>query len=157
MRPRLLVPGDEPLLRAARLRALSDAPDAFGSSLERERAHDDARWAELLAWGRWWVVLHDGVPAGLVAVVTDQGRPADQRHLVSMWVAPEQRGSGVARALVGAACATALEAGAGFLSLWVVETNDRARAFYAREGFADTGERAVPHPGVRELRLLRAL
>lgn len=142
------------MLRAARLAALAEAPEAFGSRLDREQVHEGARWTELLAWGRWWVVAHLGLPTGLVAVVTDHGRLADERHLVSMWVAPDQRGRGTAQALVGAACAGAREAGATGLSLWVVETNARARAFYAREGFTDTGERAVPHPGVVELRLV---
>jgi ribosomal protein S18 acetylase RimI-like enzyme len=96
-----------------------------------EQGHDDARWRELLGWGRWWVTGDVEHPAGIVAVVTDHGRPHDERHLVSMWVDPAQRGSGTADSLV--------------------------RAFYARAGFADTGERAAPHPGVVELRLARRL
>jgi ribosomal protein S18 acetylase RimI-like enzyme len=155
--PAPLGAGDGELLRAARLAALRDCPEAFGARLEREQGYDDARWRELLAWGRWWVTGDLERPSGVVAVVTDHGRPHDERHLVSMWVDPAQRGSGTADALVRAACAGAAEDGAARLTLWVVEANARARAFYARAGFADTGERAAPHPGVVELRLARRL
>lgn len=163
MRPRLLVVGDEHVLRAVRLRALTDAPDAFGASLDRAQGYDDTRWRELLAWGRWWVVDDSnpdgepGTPLAVVAVVTDHGRPDDERHLVSMWVDPELRGTGTAGALVHAACNGARSEGAVRLTLWVHDDNAHACSFYARAGFTDTGERAVPHPGVVERRMWRQL
>jgi hypothetical protein len=39
MHVRRAMPGDEPILRALRLQALSDTPDAFGSTYERELGH----------------------------------------------------------------------------------------------------------------------
>ena len=46
------VRGDEAgRLREQRLRALSDAPDAFRSTWQREAAFGDDEWADL--WGTW--------------------------------------------------------------------------------------------------------
>ena len=38
------------------------------------------------------------------------------------------------------------QAGAGTVTLWVTEVNDRARAFYRRLGFAPTGARQLVWP-----------
>lgn len=62
-------------------------------------------------------------------------------HLVSMWVSPQVRGSGVAGLLVDAAAAQVRAAGAARLTLWVAEGNERARAFYRRMGFRSAGRR----------------
>ena len=49
MRVRRVVDGEGEQLRAIRLRALRDAPEAFGSSAEREAAYAPAVWAERAA------------------------------------------------------------------------------------------------------------
>jgi ribosomal protein S18 acetylase RimI-like enzyme len=80
--------------------------------------------------------------AGLAA-----GFPDDAGwHLVSMWVSPALRGRGTAADLVEAVCALARADGAGQIALWVTEVNARARAFYERAGFRETGERALVRP-----------
>ncbi len=56
------------------------------------------------------------------------------------------RGQGVADRLVEAVCEQARQAGAGTVTLWVTEVNDRARAFYRRLGFAPTGARQLVWP-----------
>ena len=66
-----------------------------------------------------------------------------------MWVAPARRGQGVADGLVEAVCEQARQAGAGTITLWVTEVNDRARAFYRRLGFAPTGARQLVRPQSR--------
>ncbi len=150
-------PADWELVRDLRLRALADAPGAFASTLEREAAYEDGEWQRRVADGHWWSARTGGRSIGLVAAVA--GTSTTDRHLVSMWVAPDHRGGGAAAALVEAVCAWAADDGAETVSLWVVGTNERARRFYDRLGFAPTGERQ-PLPGapeVTEERRLRRL
>jgi ribosomal protein S18 acetylase RimI-like enzyme len=63
-----------------------------------------------------------------------------------MWVSPRLRGQGVAADLVTAVCDLARADGADQVALWVTEVSDRARAFYRRAGFRETGERALVRP-----------
>ncbi len=124
-------------LKAIRLRALQEAPDAFGSSYERESAFTAETWAERLS-GSWWrVAVIDGGDAGLVCVRVEEGRA----HLLSMWVAPEARGRGVASRLVDAAVAHAREVGVDEVELWCVDHNTAARALYASKGFTPSGKK----------------
>ena len=117
-------------LRRVRLAAMSDAPDAFGSTYEREAAFDEGGWRERIARSPWWMAWAGGRAVGVIAtyVVAPETDP-DDRHVVSMWVEPEVRGSDVADSLMHALLAWAIADGARTLSLWVVEDNDRARRF----------------------------
>jgi ribosomal protein S18 acetylase RimI-like enzyme len=60
--------------------------------------------------------------------------------LVAMWVAGEQRGTGVARDLVERVVNWAREHGAARISLSVEPGNDRAARLYEKCGFAKTDE-----------------
>ncbi len=64
---RRAVIGDEPVLRALRLQALTDSPMAFGSTLERELARTTEDWRRWLAPGVTFIVEAGGEPRGLVA------------------------------------------------------------------------------------------
>lgn len=64
-------------------------------------------------------------------------------ELVSMWLAPAWRGTGVAAALIEAVADWARKSGFESLGLWVVEGNLRAERAYAKSGFERTG-RAQP-------------
>ena len=88
--------------RDLRLAALADAPSAFGSRLERERALGDGDWRERLARRAQFVALLDGLPVGTIGCRPEGDHVSE---LVSLWVAPEARGSGVADRLVTAALA----------------------------------------------------
>ena len=60
--------------------------------------------------------------------------------MVSVYVAPSHRGSGLARQMLDAVAAWARgEAGLDRLHLYVHEHNPRAAAFYRRYGFTETG------------------
>lgn len=128
-----------PRLREVRLRALADAPAAFGSSYEREVAFPAEKWAERLANpdAVWFVATGDGVDAGLVFAMEE--RPG-QVHLMAMWVAPEARGTGLAARLVDEVVAWARARDAEEVELWAVDENRVARAFYARKGFVPSGQ-----------------
>jgi len=97
-----------------------------GQPCARSRAEDIA-----LLWRETW--------RGRVRVarVRARGRIAgfilrDGARVHALHVARAMRGQGVGRALLAEA-----QARAGALDLWVLEENRRARAFYARAGFAE--------------------
>jgi ribosomal protein S18 acetylase RimI-like enzyme len=164
---RRLVPGDWAALREVRLAALADAPYAFSSTLERELAFDEREWRTRIGQtayvGAWALGPGDGragAPAGGLVGLAGGFAEAAGWHLVSMWVSPRLRGQGVAGDLVTAVCELARADGAAQVALWVTEVNDRARAFYRRAGFRETGERSLvrpQEPGHWERRMVRDL
>jgi GNAT superfamily N-acetyltransferase len=152
---RRLGPEDWRLLREIRLRALADAPYAFGSTREEDAARKDEWWITSVTTLGWFVAVRGAEVTGLIAAIP---REASGDHLViSTWVAPERRGLGVAQQLVAAVVAWASYQGASGLVLDVAENNPRARRFYEKNGFVASGT-AKPlrsHPGVttHEMRL----
>jgi ribosomal protein S18 acetylase RimI-like enzyme len=156
---RQLVTADWAELRAARLAALAEAPYAFGSTFAREEAFTEDVWRTRAGSGRTFGAFGGAMMVGLATGLPLQNHAGDGHaadgdgdgsgpdwHLVGMWVAPACRGHGVADRLVGAVCAQAKQAGAGAVTLWVTEVNDRARLFYQRLGFAPTGARQLVRP-----------
>lgn len=133
-------------LRDLRLRALRDAPDAFGSTYDEESVNGDERWME------WAAALADG-GSSFGAVAVDDGRwvamtvGAPHRDypgeagLFAMWVALDARGAGVGRDLVEHVVSWARSQAFRVLRLRVTETNEGARRLYERCGFADDGVR----------------
>jgi ribosomal protein S18 acetylase RimI-like enzyme len=89
-----------------------------------------------------------GVVGGFVRV------DPSEVHLISMWVAPEARGRGVAKALIRALARWTLARGAARILLFVQEANTPARALYERIGFVPTGDRAPIGPGRAGFKLL---
>lgn len=134
--------GDEPVLRALRLQALTDSPSAFGSTYEREVARTTEDWRRWLAPGVTFILEAAGEPRGLVAGVHDPN-DALAVHLMAMWVHPDLRGTGAADALVSCVKAWANEVGATQVRLNVVEGNTRAQRCYERSGFRATGRQSV--------------
>jgi GNAT superfamily N-acetyltransferase len=134
--------GDEPTLRDARLRALTDAPDAFGSTIERERGRTDEDWRRWLSPGATFIAYDGDEAVGLVAGAAD---PEDATivHLMAMWVAPSHRASGAADALIAALMSWAADEHAREVRLQVVDTNARARRCYERNGFRANGREQV--------------
>jgi ribosomal protein S18 acetylase RimI-like enzyme len=139
---RRAVLGDEPVLRALRLQALSDAPEAFGSTYERELARTTSDWQRWLSPGVTFILDAPEAAAGIVAGQRDAADP-EVVHLMAMWVHPAIRGSGAADELVAAVLAWAESERARIVRLEVIQTNDRARRFYERNGFRLTGHEAV--------------
>jgi ribosomal protein S18 acetylase RimI-like enzyme len=139
---RRAVIGDEPVLRALRLQALRDSPEAFSSTYERELARTTEDWRRWMAPGVTFILEAGGEPRGLVAGSQD---PHDFSvvHLMAMWVHPDVRGSGAADALVSSVKVWAAEVGAKQVRLNVVESNSRVRRCYERAGFRATGRQGV--------------
>src|SRR5262245_34177629 len=131
-------------VRDLRLRSLEDAPDAFGSTLEEERAYPGPRWID---WIQGWegatnilFVAEDG-DAWVGMAVGSRTGDEPSAHLYAMWVEPVWRTRGVGSRLVEEVLAWARSWGSRWVILGVTETNDGAARFYERLGFGDTGER----------------
>lgn len=122
--------------RTLRLAALSDAPEAFGSSDETERERDEQGWRDRIAVpGALMIATLDGEPAGIVGGYLPRESVAE---LISLWVAPVSRGRGVGDALVDATLSWARGESAATIELWVMRDNAAAEALYARHGFRRT-------------------
>lgn len=146
MNIRRIRPGEGPLLRDVRLRALLTDPDAFGSSYERDASHGGDHWEEratgAAAGNEQFIALaeDDGRVVGMVGAYTPD-EASRTRHLVSTWVVPEARGRGLGSELVGAVVEWARAAGASEVTLWVVDENRPAMALYEGVGFVPTGDK----------------
>jgi GNAT superfamily N-acetyltransferase len=139
---RRAVIGDEQVLRALRVQALTDSPAAFGSTLERELARTTDDWRRWLAPGVTFLLEAHGEHYGLVAGVR---APQDDSviQLLAMWVHPNLRGTGAADALISSVKQWAADLGATSIRLRVVESNRHARRCYERAGFRATGHQSV--------------
>ena len=127
-----------PVFRSLRLRALEDAPEAFGSTAAEARGLSAQAWRARLEARSAFVAMAGDAAIGLVAAVPGE-RPG-QAELISMWVDPRWRGRGVGDGLVEAVVAWARARGFETVRLWVTEGNVRAERLYRRRGFRATGE-----------------
>jgi GNAT superfamily N-acetyltransferase len=147
--------GDEAILRELRLQGLSEAPEAFGSTLDKELARTTADWQRWMSPGVTFILYEPAGARGMVAGLHDESDPAVV-HLMAMWVHPSIRGSGSADGLVEAVIGWARSEGATIVRLKVIQGNDRARRFYERMGFCPTGiEVARERDGMIEVEMER--
>lgn len=114
--------------------AFCNAAYSEGGVMERDLEAPDVRWR---------VATHDGEPIGY-AKLTPLHAPAAEpapgaMELQQIYVLPDWHGAGVASALLGWAVATATKQGATELYLTVFDHNERAKRFYARNGFEEVG------------------
>ena len=146
---RVAGPEDWSTWRDLRLRALRDAPSAFGSTHERESGFDDSRWVDRLRDPTGVSVLAwvGGAPAGLGGGYQDL---PGFLHLVAMWTDPAHRGLGVGSAVLGALHDWAGARGLR-VHLDVNTTNAGARGLYERCGYVATGEVRPLRDGSSEL------
>jgi GNAT superfamily N-acetyltransferase len=136
--------------RRVRIVALTDAPYAFSSTLDRELGFGPELWRQRIEASAAFLAWRDGQPVGTAAGLADGGGVdhgvPGAWQLVAMWVSPQVRSLGVADQLVEAIAGAAREHGAAALVLWVTEVNGRARSFYRRLGFRGTGVRQLVRP-----------
>ncbi len=155
-----ILPEDCPLLKDVRLRALADAPEAFGTTLAQAQAYSEAEWqARAQRFSEppsaaGFLAFMQGTPCGM-ACAYPSAEDTHTAELTAFWVAPEQRGQGVGDALVMAIVEWAVLQGVMTLQAWVVEDNVRALGFYRKLGFQETEERQphTPDPA-KQIRLL---
>jgi GNAT superfamily N-acetyltransferase len=125
-------------LRAIRLRALADSPDAFGDTLAAASARAPEEWAKQVADLPTFVAVVDGEDAGMVRAARDS-RDASSAWLLSMWVAPAHRRRGIGARLIGEVVAWARAQGCRRILLEVADENPSAIALYASQGFIPNG------------------
>ena len=145
---RLLAPADWQVLRATRLRALSESPQAFTSHLNFELRWSEREWRQRFDAATSVVAIERGDVIGIAGLVGGQ-QPQEARHLESIWVAPTHRHRGVFRSLLNTVAEIGRRTGLTDLMLWVLEDNMVAQRVYARLGFVPTGERQPIDTGRR--------
>ena len=132
-------------------------PTEYLASLDPARAV--GKWLERLTTPRPDVTVvvgtADGRLVGMATAGPSRDDPPDPPvELYAINVLAEHHGTGLAARLFETALDAA--AGDGPVSLWVLEVNARARAFYARYGFVPDGlSKRHPPTGVPEIRLVR--
>jgi len=137
------------VFKAVRLRALQDAPQAFGSTYAKESQLTDSDWiARVQRWngesGIGFLAMDGDTACGIAGSFLDQHDPT-RAQLIAMWTAPTHRQRGVGRLLVDHVLNWAAVRKARILQLMVVSNNEPAIRFYQRLGFRRTG-RTEPHP-----------
>lgn len=150
---RVVGPDEWLLWRRLRRAALTEAPEAFGSTLRRWSGAGDSeqRWRDRLESVALNLVLNiDGQPAGMVSA-TDPA-PDGAVELISLWVAPHARGHGVGDAAVERVVAWVRERHPDHsIRLSVKQSNQAAQAPYERHRFTYAG----PSPDDRNEVLMR--
>jgi ribosomal protein S18 acetylase RimI-like enzyme len=151
-------------LRDLRIEMLGDTPKAFLETGEHARARPASEWRRRAAEDARAVRSIRCVaetPAGdLVATMGCYADARGRATVFSVYVTPAWRARGVAEALLEVVERWAVETlSAGELSLLVHEDNPRARAFYRRVGFVETGRSTAYEldPEERELEMARPI
>jgi GNAT superfamily N-acetyltransferase len=138
-------------LRAIRLRALQDAPDAFGSTYEEAVGRAPESWSKQLAELPTFVAVKGDLDVGMVRCARDEVT-AGTAWLISMWVAPESRRTGFGANLVDAVVEWAKSHGVSRLLLDVADHNAPAIALYKKKGFEPNGEVSTLPPPREHIR-----
>src|SRR5579884_3086445 len=150
------------LMKDVRLRALRDAPYAFGGTqtFEEESAFPDSHWHTLAAevggqvekWRDRCVsyVMLDGAEACGTASCYLCPHVPRRAYFSAAWIDPRFRRQGYGRKLMDAAIAWARAHGSDHLKLWVDDANPGAAAFYRALGFKATGENRPIGPDLLE-------
>jgi len=138
-------------------------PDDFLSAMSVE--HRAEVWTRILEEATDGPGLHVAVAGGRIVGFAHGGpsRDTDARdaaEVYAVYVLPGYWGTGVGRALLDALVAELTAGAAPEATLWVLEPNHRARAFYEREGWEYDGRAETIERGdtaVQELRYRRSL
>ena len=119
------------------------------------------RWVEWLKDSATLTIVAemDGCVVGFCTVGPSPDPDADGTRVADMatlYILSEHWGHGIGTALCAAALGRAREAGFSTLTLWTLEINDRARAFYEAHGFlADGASKLDEGAGDADVRALR--
>jgi ribosomal protein S18 acetylase RimI-like enzyme len=138
-------------------------PPAYLASLSV--SDRETMWRELLQAGRAQVLVAraDESIAGFAAfgACRDDEPPAGRMELWALYLAPPVWSRGIGRALWQAVEAQVRAQHAASVSLWVIESNERARRFYSAAGFEpDAGSQngfTLGGVELHEVRMIRRL
>lgn len=133
---RWAVAGDAPALAEVHVESWQHAykgvfPDEFLRSLDRDRREE--WWRRFITDGARVHVIGDGRVVGFChAGVSDE---AGWGEIFAIYLHPDHWGLGLGRELLLAGQRTITESGLTRALLWVLEDNQRGRAFYERQGW----------------------
>jgi GNAT superfamily N-acetyltransferase len=130
---------DSERLRALRLQALRDDPDAFASTLEEAIRRSLSDWEQQISSVTTFVAVEEGFDVGMVRAAHDSG-DRGAAWLISMWVMPGFRRRGIGDHLVKALIRWARSQGLSRILLDVGDRNRAAIALYEQNGFRANGK-----------------
>lgn len=148
MRIREAEPADAAAIAGVNVRAWRAAyrdqlSDEFLDGLSVEERFEQHRRSleEPRAEWRTWVAEEAGTVAGFAVTGPSEDADADPTtgELYAIYLEPERVGTGLGRALFDHAVADLRERGFTAATLWVLETNERARRFYEVAGWSTDG------------------
>jgi len=135
-------------LRALRLAALKDTPDAFGAKYEDEVNKPISEWQDRLKNTHWCFVVADGVDVGLLAVDRAEKDRNSDCWLSSWWIKDAFRGSGIPKLMLTWLEQLCRENNWKKIGLGVWPENFRAITAYKKLGFTQANEllpsRSIP-------------
>lgn len=150
MQIRTLKAHEVDLHRSLRLRALGDAPDSFGETLDEVELRPLAYWQKLTHSVTepgphvMFLACQNNTVQGSVYGLIDRDRPHAGR-VGGMWVNPLWRRQGIGLALLEALFAWADERKFTTLGLWAPAHRPAAVSLYRKMGFHETGNQRS-HP-----------
>jgi GNAT superfamily N-acetyltransferase len=143
---RTLGPDEAGLHREVRLRALRDAPDSFGGTIEKEASEPLEYWEALTKSvsdaGRnvLFLACEDAKVHGMAYGLRDR-ESSDGARVGGMWVDPLMRRRGVGRQIMSAVIDWARVQGLTHIGLWAPVDSAAAIGRYRQAGFRETEKR----------------
>lgn len=136
---------DWALYKKIRLQSLRESPDSFCSTLECESARTDDQWRDRLsatdgsAFALPLISFDEAVVTGIAwGVIHDE---KDQHsNVYQMWISPEYRGQGIAKALLRKIIDWSIDKGVESVHLGVNTNNEVAIRLYESIGFRVFGK-----------------
>jgi len=143
---------DAAVLREIRCESLLDSPRAYGSRYTEVAVQPLSYWRSLLRRRHYFIAFTGNEVVGMLCVDAYEHEGTSFPGIYSMFVRPAHRGRHVASLLIDAGKSYVRAKGENSLFLDVVEGNERAIAFYRREGFNPVGtHRAMTSDTERQL------
>ncbi|KAL7952853.1 acyl-CoA N-acyltransferase [Trichoderma compactum] len=148
--------------KAVRLRALANAPDAFGSGFNDWANAPESRWRSRLsirnAIDLVAYKIDETATERVVGMATGVPTGNGEAEIISMWVDPSFRGRGLASSLIGKIASWAVQSGFIELRLAVRPDNTIARSVYQHNSFIVSDEPGDRIPdGRREIIMVHNL
>lgn len=137
---RLLRATDVAAFRQVRLEALRREPEGFASSAADWDALALDEWRRRMTSGPIVAAIRGDEPVGLMGLLLQTGRRmAHRATLIMVYVRREERGAGLADAMLDTLAGVARDKGIRQIELHASTENPRAIRFYLRSGFTEVG------------------